>query len=211
VAARSKAWTLFARSNTGIVGLNPTQGTDVCLRLFCVCVGSGLAAGWSPVQGPLPSVLRLRNWSETKRLADALCSKWEKDSNCVGSNTRGRNAGLVSSARNSLFVWICVSVVKWATRERRTDVVWFGPPCCGPLRPTHVHMKKSVGRAVTPFWTTNNSRGKAEQRKVVSVRNEEVCGVDVNGQLHFSCLFSLFFSVSLEALAGKPEWAQVRW
>jgi hypothetical protein len=38
VAARSKAWTVFARSNTGIVGSNPTQRMDVCLRLFCVYV-----------------------------------------------------------------------------------------------------------------------------------------------------------------------------
>jgi hypothetical protein len=41
VAARSKAWTLFARSNPGIMGSNPTQGMDVCVRfsvfvLFCV-------------------------------------------------------------------------------------------------------------------------------------------------------------------------------
>jgi hypothetical protein len=37
VAARSKAWTVFARSNTGIVGSNPTWGMDVYVRLFCVC------------------------------------------------------------------------------------------------------------------------------------------------------------------------------
>jgi hypothetical protein len=29
---------VFARSNTGIVGSNPTQGMDVCLCLFCVYV-----------------------------------------------------------------------------------------------------------------------------------------------------------------------------
>jgi hypothetical protein len=34
VAARSKAWTIFARSESGIVGLNPTQNMDVCY----VCV-----------------------------------------------------------------------------------------------------------------------------------------------------------------------------
>jgi hypothetical protein len=66
VAARSKAWTVFARSNTGIVGSNPTRDTDVCVRLFCVCVvlcaGSGLATGWSPVQKVLATVLGLRNW-----------------------------------------------------------------------------------------------------------------------------------------------------
>jgi hypothetical protein len=43
VAARSKAWTVFVRSNAGIVGLNPAQGMDVCIMyvysvfvLFCV-------------------------------------------------------------------------------------------------------------------------------------------------------------------------------
>jgi hypothetical protein len=39
VAARSeasKAWTDFARSNPGIVGSNPTQGINICVRLFCV-------------------------------------------------------------------------------------------------------------------------------------------------------------------------------
>jgi hypothetical protein len=60
VAARSKAWTVFAHSNTGIVGSNPVQLMDVCVRLFCVyvvlCVGSGLATGWSPVQGVLRTV-----------------------------------------------------------------------------------------------------------------------------------------------------------
>jgi hypothetical protein len=30
-AARSKAWTVFARSNPGIMGSNPTRGMDVCL------------------------------------------------------------------------------------------------------------------------------------------------------------------------------------
>jgi hypothetical protein len=67
VAARSKAWIVFARSNAGIVGSNPAQGMDVCsVCLFCVCVvlcvGSGLVTGWSAVQGVIPTVLRLRNW-----------------------------------------------------------------------------------------------------------------------------------------------------
>jgi hypothetical protein len=37
---------------------------DVCVRLFSVCVvlcvGSGLAMGWSPVQGVLPFVYRIK-------------------------------------------------------------------------------------------------------------------------------------------------------
>jgi hypothetical protein len=36
VAARSKARTVFARSNSGVMGSNPTQSMDVCVRLFWV-------------------------------------------------------------------------------------------------------------------------------------------------------------------------------
>jgi hypothetical protein len=36
---QSKAWTVFARWITGIMGSNPTQGMDICLFLFCVYVG----------------------------------------------------------------------------------------------------------------------------------------------------------------------------
>jgi hypothetical protein len=59
VAAPSRAWNVFARSNTGMVGSNPIQGMDVvCVYSVFVlsCVGSGLASGWSPVQGVLPTV-----------------------------------------------------------------------------------------------------------------------------------------------------------
>jgi hypothetical protein len=33
-----RALNVFARSNIGIVGSNPTEVKDVCLRLFCVYV-----------------------------------------------------------------------------------------------------------------------------------------------------------------------------
>jgi hypothetical protein len=49
VVARSKAYTVIACSNTGIVGSNSTRGVDVFVHLFSVCVvlcvGSGLATG----------------------------------------------------------------------------------------------------------------------------------------------------------------------
>jgi hypothetical protein len=64
VVTRPKAWTVFARSNTGIVGSNPTSGTDVWVRLFCVravlCGGSGLATSWSPNQGVLSTLYRIK-------------------------------------------------------------------------------------------------------------------------------------------------------
>jgi hypothetical protein len=49
VAGRSKVRTVFALSNTGVVGSIPTRSMGVCVRLSCVCVvlcvGSGLATG----------------------------------------------------------------------------------------------------------------------------------------------------------------------
>jgi hypothetical protein len=71
VTARCKAWTVFARSNIGIVGSNPTRGINVCARLFCVCVvlraGSRLATGWSPVQGVLSTVYRIKKLKKRPR------------------------------------------------------------------------------------------------------------------------------------------------
>jgi hypothetical protein len=67
VATQCKAWAVFACLNTGIMGSNQTRGMDVSVRLFCVCfilcVGSGLAMDWSPVQGVLPTV-----WSQKRCL-----------------------------------------------------------------------------------------------------------------------------------------------
>jgi hypothetical protein len=62
VAARSKAWTVLDRSNR-IFGSNLAWGMDVYVSLFCVCVlcvGRGLTTGWSPVQGVLPAVYRIK-------------------------------------------------------------------------------------------------------------------------------------------------------
>jgi hypothetical protein len=78
VATRSKTWTVFPRSNSGIVGLNPTESMDVCIySVFLLpCVGSGFATSWSPIQGVSPTVLGLRHWSES--VSRMPCArKWE--------------------------------------------------------------------------------------------------------------------------------------
>jgi hypothetical protein len=66
VAMQSTAWIVFVRSNTGIVASNPTWNMDACVRLFCVwvvlCVGSGLAMGWSPSKEYYRLCTRSRNW-----------------------------------------------------------------------------------------------------------------------------------------------------
>jgi hypothetical protein len=66
--ARSKAWTFFAHSNTGIVGSSLTWGMDVCVRLFCVCVGSGLATGSSPIQGVYRLCIGLKNLKKAAKV-----------------------------------------------------------------------------------------------------------------------------------------------
>jgi hypothetical protein len=58
-AARSKTWTVFARSNTGVMGSNPTRGMDVCVRLFCVCavcVQVAALRGTNPPRSPTDCV-----------------------------------------------------------------------------------------------------------------------------------------------------------
>jgi hypothetical protein len=69
VAAPSKVWSLFTRSNAGTMGSNLTQGMDVCERLSCIyvvlCIGSGLVTDWSPVQGFLPTVYRIKRLKKT--------------------------------------------------------------------------------------------------------------------------------------------------
>jgi hypothetical protein len=60
---REKALTAFARSNTGTVSSNPTQGIDVCVCLFCVvlCVGGGLATADPIYKESYRLYTRLRN------------------------------------------------------------------------------------------------------------------------------------------------------
>jgi hypothetical protein len=62
MAERSKAWNIPDHSNTLIVGSTPTPGMNVCFHSLFVFyyVGSGLATGWSPVQGVLPTVYKIQ-------------------------------------------------------------------------------------------------------------------------------------------------------
>jgi hypothetical protein len=38
VAAQFKAWIVSARSNTGLVGYNPTRGKAICQMLHCIII-----------------------------------------------------------------------------------------------------------------------------------------------------------------------------
>jgi hypothetical protein len=63
VAEWSKAWTVLARLDAGIIGSNPTRGKNIYMYAYVYsafvlsCVGRGLAMSWSLIQGVLPTVL----------------------------------------------------------------------------------------------------------------------------------------------------------
>jgi hypothetical protein len=91
------SWTVFTLLNAGIVGSNPTQGMDVCLRLFCVyvvlCVHSGLSIGWSPSKESYRLCIGLRNWKsgpgptkgvQRHRWVDGWMDGWMDGWNCLG-------------------------------------------------------------------------------------------------------------------------------
>jgi hypothetical protein len=73
VAARSKAWTVFARSNAGIVDSNPTQRhVCLCVRLFCVCVALCVGSGLRRADhSPKKSYRLCKQYYETEEEASA--------------------------------------------------------------------------------------------------------------------------------------------
>jgi hypothetical protein len=113
--------TVAARSTALPVSTSRTLGSrvripfKVCIIvcLFCVYVSSGLATGWSPIQGILLTVLRLRNSSETKRFTDALCSKWEEQE--------------YNKKKDTTNCWI-----KKSTRQHHYHHQWLYSPSLGP-------------------------------------------------------------------------------
>jgi hypothetical protein len=96
VASRSKACTVFARSNAGIVGSNPTQDMDLCVRLFCfcvvLCVGTCLATGWSPSKESYRLYKkRLRNWRRGQSPAKCCRAIDEWLNECLVLNVDGQS------------------------------------------------------------------------------------------------------------------------
>jgi hypothetical protein len=72
VAARSKAWTVFGHSNH-------TPGMDVCVSYpvrVVLYVASGIATGWSPIQGVLPTVYRITKLKKRPGSDKGLLDRW---------------------------------------------------------------------------------------------------------------------------------------
>jgi hypothetical protein len=111
-AAWCKAWTAFARSNTGIVGSNPTWDMNVCVRLFCVCVvlcaASGLLTGWSPVQEVLPTMWKIKNLKKRPSSNNCRATDIMKVWNCS-----------LNAVYKPTFKWRIVNL----TRERSINIL----------------------------------------------------------------------------------------
>jgi hypothetical protein len=89
VAARSKAWYVIARSNTGIVISNPTQGMDVSVYSVFLCRWRPCDDAPSKESYRLSKIEKLK-WNEA--LYGSLCSKWEQQEN--NNNTKNVVLGL---------------------------------------------------------------------------------------------------------------------
>jgi hypothetical protein len=123
VTALFMSWTVFARSNTGIVGSNPTWGMDVWVRLFSVCilyVGSGLATGWSPVQSHT-DCLRVKKLKWNKAFHGLpYAPKWEQQERARAIETRMMKRGRVKWAMHIARLW-----------EKRKTYKFFVANCKG--------------------------------------------------------------------------------
>jgi hypothetical protein len=113
VAERSKACTVFARSEAGIWVRIPHKAwmfgvcvcVCVCMRLFRVysvlCLGRGLATSWSPVKGVLPSIKWTRNWEIRTMLQSG--NKMSKKRGVHGRGTDDRIARFLDFVHCPLF------------------------------------------------------------------------------------------------------------
>jgi hypothetical protein len=67
------------------------HGCLFCVRLFCVCVvlcvGSGLATGWFPVQGIIPSAYRIKKLKNRPRPNKGLYSHNNNNNNNNNNNS----------------------------------------------------------------------------------------------------------------------------
>jgi hypothetical protein len=129
------AWVVFARSNTEIVGLNPTQGMDVCIVcvyavfvLLCVqvvalrranprckesyrlCVG---LRNWKSDQGPTKRCRIIDKWMNEWNIMDAS-TDWTEKAYSYGKNKKCSEDFL----RRAINLKVSRQSLKWLERDQ---------------------------------------------------------------------------------------------
>jgi hypothetical protein len=114
MAERSVAWTVFVRSDTGVVGLNPTRGMDVYLCLFCLCCP---VLTQRPCSGLIPrprnptDCVWLKNCKNRGQGPSRNVAPTDDDDDEVWNGTsHGLSSGLIEDFRQ--FNWKCKLVAQ---------------------------------------------------------------------------------------------------
>jgi hypothetical protein len=89
VAARSKAWKMSSVARRLGSWVRFQLSAWMFAFILCLCVGSGLATGWSHVQGVLPTVYRIKKLKWNEAIMDDLCSKVRATGEGEGKRGRG--------------------------------------------------------------------------------------------------------------------------
>jgi hypothetical protein len=112
VAARATAWTVFARSNVGIVGSNPNWGMDICVRLFCLRCSVQVAAlrrTHPPSKESYRLCIGLRNWKSVQGPTKGLQSHRQTDISIASCNMQ--NKGKQTSRWHNLYYQFSVKYI----------------------------------------------------------------------------------------------------
>jgi hypothetical protein len=88
------------------------------------CADSGIATGWSPVKGVLPTAYKIKNWSATKRFTNALCSRGSNRKYVWMKRLWILNVCVTSGSPMWDFVDHRCSSCRWVKRQPRINLLY---------------------------------------------------------------------------------------
>jgi hypothetical protein len=108
--------TAFIRPNTGIVGSNPTRGTDIC-----VLMRRSSSPGVIPIPGVLLIVYNLTPWPLVrKRTIPTERPPLVDEIYCQLLRIEGCRVVSAADPLRSLIYWLCIGLRKWKNRQDAT-------------------------------------------------------------------------------------------
>jgi hypothetical protein len=103
-ATPSKLRNIFACSNSGTVGSNPTRGKCICIYCTYVLssVGSSLATGWCLVQGILPNIYKFHSFLINPEIGTGRWAQSVKGGEDRGDSTKRNGMDAIRSCKTCL-------------------------------------------------------------------------------------------------------------